>query len=242
MTKYKVLSTKKLDASLVEKAKENDIEIIEQEAISVHSILTEEKANEIMPFILSKDVQSVVFTSSNAVETIKKFLRQDDTWIVPNWDVFCISGKTKDLLHPYINPSRIIATAEYGKDLAERIIENGVMDVVFFSGNKRRDELPLILKEAGVTIHEIVIYETIETPQVSTEDIDGILFFSPSAVQSFFSVNQLKKETVCFSIGYTTAESVAGFTDNRTIISEAPSQEMILASVHFYFANKACYE
>jgi uroporphyrinogen-III synthase len=87
-----------------------------------------------------------------------------------------------------------------------------------------------------------VIYETIETPQVSTEDIDGILFFSPSAVQSFFSVNQLKKETVCFSIGYTTAESVAGFTDNRIIISEAPSQEMILASVHFYFANKACYE
>jgi len=33
MVKYKVLSTKKLDPSLVEQAKKNNIEIIEQEFI-----------------------------------------------------------------------------------------------------------------------------------------------------------------------------------------------------------------
>ena len=97
--------------------------------------------------------------------------------------------------------------------------------------------MPNILKEAGIKVHEVVVYETIETPIVATVDFDAILFFSPSAVQSFFSVNQIKKTTVCFAIGRTTASSIADFTDNKIVVSESPGQEMILASVNFYFQN-----
>jgi uroporphyrinogen-III synthase len=61
-------------------------------------------------------------------------------------------------------------------------------------------------------------------------------------VQSFFSVNHLKKSTVCFAIGKTTAESIADFTGNKIITSESPSQEMMIASVQNYFQNINCYE
>ena len=44
MAKYKILSTKKLEASLIEKAKQNNIEIVEQPAISINTISTKEKA------------------------------------------------------------------------------------------------------------------------------------------------------------------------------------------------------
>ncbi|HEV7329847.1 MAG TPA: uroporphyrinogen-III synthase [Flavisolibacter sp.] len=242
MATYKVLSTKKLAPSLVEKANENGIEIIEQEAIAIKPIVTEEKAREIMPWVLSEDLHYAVFTSANAVLAVQKYLRQGASWLIPNWKVFAIGGKTKETLYPYFNPANIVATADYGKDLAQKIIEEKVKEVVFFCGNRRRDELPNILKAAGITVHEIVVYETTETPAMLTEDIDGILFFSPSAVHSFFSANQLKKGTVCFAIGQTTADSIADFTDNRIIISESPSQESMLASVNFYFQNINCYE
>ena len=47
MAKYKILSTKKLEASLIEKAKQNNIEIVEQPAISINTISTKEKWQEI---------------------------------------------------------------------------------------------------------------------------------------------------------------------------------------------------
>jgi uroporphyrinogen-III synthase len=242
MARYKVLSTKKLAPSLLEQATKNDIEIIEQEAIAVQPIVSKEKRDEIMPLVLSQEPKHIVFTSSNAVETVQIYLHQGDTWIIPNWNIFCISGKTKEALYPYINPAQIIATAENAKDLAQKIIEQGVKEVVFFCGNKRKDELPEILKKSGIIVHEVIAYETLETPQIATENIDGVMFFSPSAVQSFFSINQLKKDTVCFAIGQTTADSITDFADNKVIISESPSQEMMLASVNFYFQNSNCYD
>ena len=54
MVKHKVLSTKKLEPSLVEQANQNGIEIIEQEFISVKPILSKEKQDEIMPWLQKK--------------------------------------------------------------------------------------------------------------------------------------------------------------------------------------------
>jgi uroporphyrinogen-III synthase len=237
MAKYKVLSTKKLLPSLIEQAKQNDIEIIEQEFISVRPILSEEKFREVMFWMEQEGLNHIVFTSANAVQALQKYLHQGGNLLIPNWKVFAISGKTKDSLHPFIPDDKIIATADNSKALAQIILEQGANEVIFFCGNKRRDELPSILKDSGIKVREVVVYETIETPVVVNKDVDGILFFSPSAVQSFFSANQLRKHTACFAIGQTTADRIVDFTDNPMIVSESPSQEMMMASVQFYFQN-----
>jgi uroporphyrinogen-III synthase len=179
----------------------------------------------------------IVFTSANAVEMVKNYLEKNSSR-----NFFCISGKTRSALLPCIREEQIQATAEYGKDLAEKIIEQQAKEIIFFCGNRRRDELPTILKKAGINVHEVVVYETVETPVVTANDIDAVLFFSPSAVRSFFSVNQLKKNTVCFAIGQTTSNSIADFADNRIIASESPDQKTLLASVLLYFENSNCYE
>lgn len=242
MAKHKVLSTKKLEPSLIEKAGENDIEIIEQEFISVKPIIAKEKWNEIFLLIQSK-IEVAVFTSSNAVCAIKKYLHNYINPFETNWKIFSLSGKTKENLDKHAEEfGTIVGTADNSKALSEKIVKEKIDEVIFFCGNKRRDELPAILKEAGIKVHEVIVYETVETPAIVTDDFDGVLFFSPSAVQSFFSVNQLKKGTVCFAIGKTTADSIATFTKNKIIISESPDQEMMLASVKFYFENNNCYE
>ncbi len=233
--KINILSTKKLSLSIIEQAKAKGIYIIEQELISVKPIDTKEKYEQIKAAVLANKSCDVVFTSANAVDAIKTYLRQSETFNVSNWDIFCLSGKTQDALTPYIDANRIIATAENSSDLAKRIMGENTKEVIFFCGNKRRDELPVTLKNAGITVREIVVYETMPTPHNLENDLDGILFFSPSAVKSFFSANQLKKNIVCFAIGPTTAASIKEHTDNKIVTSEGPTQEMMLAAINLYF-------
>ncbi|MFN2456573.1 MAG: uroporphyrinogen-III synthase [Chitinophagaceae bacterium] len=238
MPKHKVLSTKKLGPSLIELAKENDIEIIEQEFIQIKKIWSEEKFNEIASYFQS---EYVVFTSANAINTVNNYLLATNTLEPLPWKIYTLIGRSKDeLFNTPLFPKNIIGEADNAKSLAEKIVSDRVKEIVFFCGNKKRDELPAILKDAGVKVHEVVVYETVETPQVVTDGLNAIMFFSPSAVQSFFSANELEKETVCFSIGETTAKAIRDFTDNRIIISESPSQGIMLASVNFYFQNISC--
>ena len=239
MAKYKVLTTKKLWDSLVKQANENDIEVIEKEFIYVEPIITEEKAKEVLDLAHSEK-EYIAFTSANAVHPFKKYLHYKDTYYVAGWKIFCLSGKTKEELSESYSKliGEIIDTAENARTLAQKIIRSGVKEIIFFCGNKRRDELPSILKNAGLVVHEVVVYNTHEIATVVTDDIDGILFFSPSAITSFFSVNQLKKNTICFAIGQTTEDVLANFTDNKIIVSESPSQEMMMALVNSYFQNE----
>ena len=239
MAKYKVLSTKRLLDSLVKQAKENDIEIIEKEFIYVEPIITEEKVKEVLDLAHS-DKEYIAFTSANGVHPFKKYLHYKDNYYVAGWKIFCLAGKTKEeLSESYAKLiGEIIDTAEDARTLAQKIIRSGVKEIIFFCGNKRRDELPSILKNAGLIVHEVTVYNTHEMPTMITDEIDGILFFSPSAVNSFFSVNQLKKNTVCFAIGQTSADVLSNFTDNKIIVSEFPSQEKMMASVNIYFKNE----
>ena len=89
MAKYRVLSTKKLDPSLIEQAKKNDIGIIEQEAIKVTPILSKEKWLEIFQVIQDKK-EFVVFTSSNAVFALQKYLNDYTNPHPINWKIFSL--------------------------------------------------------------------------------------------------------------------------------------------------------
>ncbi|GAA4744595.1 uroporphyrinogen-III synthase [Flavisolibacter ginsenosidimutans] len=235
MAKHKVLSTKKLEPSLVEKAKESGVEIIEQEAIRVKSILAKEKWDEIFS-LLEKKIEFAVFTSSNAVTAVKKYLNEYVNHLPQQWKIFCLSGKTKEFLEGEEELfGTIKATAWSAKELAERIIESGAKELIFFCSDRRREELPTILQNAGVHVQEVMVYEVEETPSVATDDFEAVLFFSPSAVQSFFSANQLKKDVVCFAIGQTTANSLMPFTHSKLYVSKQPTQEALLNEVVNYF-------
>lgn len=231
MAKHKVLSTKKIEPSLIEKVKQAGIEIVEQEFIAVNPIALKEKLKEITSWIDNNDA-ALVFTSSNAVDAVKSYFDK-----ISGRQFYCIGRKTKKTLLNYVVEDRIINTGDYVSELAKKIIADGLKKVVFFCGNKRRDELPEMLKQAGISVNEVVVYETLVTPHIITEDFDAVLFFSPSAVQSFFSANQLNLSTVCFAIGETTAESIAQFAKNKIMVSAKPSQEILLDAVLRYFEH-----
>lgn len=238
MVKHKVLSTKKLEPSLIELAKENGIEIIEQEFISINPIRNQETYDMIVGFVNDK-TQNIVLTSANAVDVLNSYMHFSDTYLAADWNIFCLSGKTKEaILNALLLRKNIVGEANDATELANKIIAKGVKEIIFFCSNKRREELPAALNKANIKVHEVILYETAETPVTVDKDFDAVLFFSPSGVQSFFSANELNEHSVCFAIGRTTATSIATFTQNSIVKSTAPDPKKMVEELIEYFKKE----
>lgn len=258
--RYRILSTRNIEADLIEAAAVKGIDIEVTEFIHIKPVASLALGEKIC-YLVQEDAH-VVFTSANAVEaTCAKELGRnyhDNAWMwipptpegfgleglyTPGWSIYCLEGATQKAVRKLLPNGHIVASAPNATALAEKIVQAAnISSVIFFCSNKRRDELPDILREHHITVEEIVVYETVEIPVLTTEDYDGILFFSPSAVTSFFTMNKLPEQTVCFAIGRTTAKELEDFTDNRIIISELPIAEHIVTAAIFYFNNLNCYE
>ncbi|MFZ0597135.1 MAG: uroporphyrinogen-III synthase, partial [Flavobacterium sp.] len=131
----------------------------------------------------------------------------------------------------------VVAYTGYAADLAEIItLIYRSESFTFFSGNLRRETLPKALKDADVKLNEIQVYDTSLTPQKIKTALDGILFFSPSGVESYLKENTIKKEK-CFCIGETTAEALEKITKN-IIIADQPTVEDVIEDVILEYSNK----
>ena len=178
----------------------------------------------------------VVFTSANAVNTVATVFHGTP---LP-FNIFCIGHATlKAVLH-YAPNARIMATAPNALELAHHIISNkNISEVVFFCGDIRRDDLPQALQIAGVHVKEVVVYHTLHQQTPITKPYDAILFFSPSAVESFFSVNNAGSKTVFFAIGNTTAAAISNHTANTVVIGAKPDkEELLLLAITYFHQNK----
>jgi uroporphyrinogen-III synthase len=62
---------------------------------------------------------------------------------------------------------------------------------------------------------------------------DGILFFSPSGVESYLQENKIENEA-CFCIGNTTAEALKYITPNRIIANQPNMESVIMKCIENY--------
>ena len=146
VAKHKVLSTKKLEPSLIEHAKENGFEIIEQDFISITPIRSQETFDRILGFINDKKL-NIALTSANAVDVLNSYMHFSDNYLSVDWNIFCLSGKTKQaVMNALLLRKNILAEAGNATELANKIISKGVKEIVFFCSDIRRDELPVALK------------------------------------------------------------------------------------------------
>lgn len=175
----------------------------------------------------------VIFTSINSINALFDLLN-----FVPDWDIYCISGATKDLAIKIFGADRIKETAENGKELSKKIINklNRQREIIFFCGNMHREEIPDFLTYNKIEFKKIYLYETIYTPWKIEETYDAILFFSPSAVKSFFSLNtEVENKTIFFSIGDTTAKALEKYINNQIIISKFPDEKILVEDIIQYY-------
>lgn len=192
MKPSRVLSTRRLAPEMRERLLSAGIALIEADFITTD--------------LLSPNIETVydylLFTSQNAVKSMLAH---------PNWEqikrpAFCVGQNTRDKLAAA--GVKVVAWAPYASELAPVITaEYPSARITFFSGNMRMDTLPDWFKQRGITHNEYTVYQTRLTPHRISEAIDGVLFFSPSGVQSYLQQNALAGKT-CFCIGETTASAL----------------------------------
>lgn len=212
----RVLSTKILEANQKELLLNAGLSFVEYDAIKT-------ELNE-LPRLEAKNA---IITSKNAVKAVLASSVKIE-------NCFCVGPKTEAFLKKH--KFKVLETADYAADLAKIIIEKCPgEDFTFFCGNKRREELPSILKENHISFKEIEAYHTSLNPQEFPQEFDGVMFFSPSAVQSFVQKNTLKGSLV-FCIGDTTAAEARKHTQN-IIIANKPGIENVIAKVVSHFSK-----
>jgi uroporphyrinogen-III synthase len=215
MSKIHILSTKVLSPAQKQELIKADFEVTEADFIKT----------EHQKFELKEVNDNLIFTSQNAVHSV---FQHADLEKLKSKNVFCVGLKTKIVLSEA--GFNVVAYTGYASDLAEIItLIYGSESFTFFSGNLRRETLPVALKEAGIKFNEIKVYETSLTPQKIKTKVDAILFFSPSGVESYLAVNAIKNEN-CFCIGETTASALDKITKN-IIVADQQSVEDVIEDV-----------
>jgi len=231
--KIAILCTRNLDQQIIKKAEEHNIHITTLPFIEIKPAASSSFINQVSQLSLQKI--NVAFTSVNAVESVAQHVDEN-----PEWKIFCIGGVTKDAVCKHFGEASIVASARNASILSRKIIEQkNIREVIFFCGDQRLDDLPETLRINNIRVQEVIAYHASQTPHEVQEDYDGVMFFSPSAVHSFFSVNTIHTNVVLFSIGKTTTATIQTYCVNKVITSEWPGQENLLEKIFEYYKQES---
>ena len=199
--------------------------------IKTKESVTEEMCSFIVS--LAQQKKAIIFTSAQAVSAVTNCFNKEQ----PEWQIFCISGATRNAVKEYFGEDKISGFADDAVDLVKQIEKIEPQEIVFFCGNKRLDTLPVLLSGKGFQLVECIVYETSLTPVIITKKYDAILFFSPSGVESYLKQNTILPSTILFSIGKTTAKALQLKANNKVIISAHPDKKILVQTV-IDFYNK----
>lgn len=218
-----ILSTGDFPADLLSYARERNTLVTVEPFIRTEETITPAVQEQINS--LSQKNLIVIFTSKKAVRAVRSALTSP-----PDWQFFCIDGATYQEVISFWDAASVVDVAPYGIDLARKIANHPTdKERVFFCGNRRLDTIPDYLKARDIPLQEMVVYQTIETPRPIDKVYDAILFYSPSAIHSFFSQNQIHSSVLC-CIGETTAKALKQYPTQHCpilISPKADKREMI---------------
>ena len=173
----------------------------------------------------------VIFTSQNAVQIAFKNKRLNAK--LQGKKFFCVGEKTKSLLSK--NGQKAIKMSQNSLKLARFLAKNYKNESFsFFCGDLRRPEIESVFLDHQMQIQPHEIYKTTLTPKQFTQAFEGILFYSPSAVESFFQKNTWQENTQGFCLGTTTARKLNEFTENYSI-AKTPSESHLLLTLTQHF-------
>ena len=214
----RILSTKKLSKALKKKFSDAKIELVEKNFIQTKAVTF--KTPQLNDYL--------VFTSKQAVKSVLK----SEVKNVLNISCLCVGSKTKKFLEK--KGFVVIESADYAEELIQ-IIESKYKSnsFTFFCGNIRRNTIPAFFQQNKIAYNETIVYETKLKPQQIKKSFDGVLFYSPSGVNSFLEKNSLENKT-CFCIGTTTAKALENRTKNIVIASQPTVDNVINEVIKYY--------
>lgn len=190
--KPNVFSTKKLTEAQQQKLN-TSVRVDSEDFIKI-------SPNRISPIVLKKEVEHVIFTSKNAVESLLTNISATELQFK---NIYCVGRKTRRLIQKKIGKVTHFENnaADLGKYLAKHLKD---AEVTYFHGNLSLEDLPTILEENNIAVNKIEAYRTKLSGQSIPDSVEGIVFYSPSTIESYLLNN--KPHSVAYCIGETTAK------------------------------------
>lgn len=186
-----------------------------------------------LKFEFLKIENTLIFTSQNAVKIAFKSTNFADQ--IRNKNCYCVGDKTKSLLEE--NGLKVIKMSQNASDLAQFIAKNSKNESFsFFCGKQRRPEIEHLLGQHNIPLKIHELYETLLTPKRFESPFDGVLFFSPSAVNSYFLENTWPEDAYGFCIGPTTAGTLKTHTTN-VLEAKNPSENHLISAIYQHYTQ-----
>lgn len=212
-----ILSTKKLKFNQRELLLGAGFGLVDYDAISI----------EYLDFEMPQHIENAIFTSQHGVHAF--FGHEEQRSNTTMQHCFCVGSKTKALLEK--NGQKVIEMAQNSRELASFITKKYQNEsFYYFCGSRRRDELPSLLTSGNVDLIEVKTYQTALKSRKFEQNWDGILFFSPSGVQSFLLENKIDNSNV-FCIGGTTAAEAKKHANNVFIANDTSVESVIAKAI-----------
>jgi len=222
-TKVNVYSTKSLSIS--------QTKLFHETIASDSSDFIKIRANRIAPKVVKDEIENVIITSKNGVEAILNSFTKDEL----NFrNIYCVGRRTKKLIDQKIGSVRHAENnaEKLAAYLKEKIKEQ---EVTYFCSDLRLDTLPAVLSENGIKVNEVEAYKTMYSPADVDDNVSGVLFYSPSTVESYIQKNNTDK--VAFCIGESTAKEARKHFDNVEV-AQLPTVESVIELVNLHYVQQ----
>ena len=220
MLTTQIFSTKKLTNAQLQRF-DSSIKVDSEDFIKINP-------NRISPLVLKKELKNVIFTSKNAVEGLLTNISADELAFD---NIYCVGRKTRRLVQKKIG--KVTHFENSATELANYLVDfiEGT-EVTHFCGNLSLDAITTILEESNITVHNVETYNTKLSGQEMENSVEGILFFSPSGIESYLQNNKPNKIAYC--IGETTAKTARmEFKDVR--VAKIPDVESVIDLVNQHY-------
>jgi hydroxymethylbilane synthase len=219
---YSVFSTKKL-SEIQKRLLAEKVGVEDSDFIKI-------RFNSIAPKVVKNEIENVIITSKNGVESLlNSFIKQE----LQFKNIYCVGRRTKKLIEQKIG--KVAHSEKNAEKLAVYLSENiKGQEVTYFCSDLRLDTLPTVLKENGVSVNEIEAYKTMYSPVNVREQFSGVLFYSPSTVESYMQDNSTDK--IAFCIGESTAKEARKYFENVQV-AKLPTVESVLELVNLHYVK-----
>jgi hydroxymethylbilane synthase len=186
--------------------------------------------NRISVKVMKNQHENVVITSQNGVEAILNSFTKNE---INFKNIFCVGRRTKKLIESRIG--KVTHVSKNALKLAEYIAkETDIKNVSYFCSDVRLDVLPTYLQANDIVVNEVEAYKTMVNPIKIDDEVSGVLFFSPSGIESYLEENTTDK--VAFCIGETTAVTARKHFD-KVEVANMPDVESVLELVNTYYSE-----
>lgn len=219
---FSIFSTKKLSEAQ-KKLLPTTVKIEDSDFIKI-------RFNRVAPKVIKKDIKNVIITSKNGVEALLYNFTSDQLQFE---NIYCVGRRTKKLIEQKLG--KVTYSARNAEKLSQYLMEEiAGQEVTYFCSDLRLDTIPTILSENNIAVNEVEVYKTMYSPTKIDDKVNGVLFYSPSTVESYMKENEADK--IAFCIGDTTAKEAAKFF-KEVKTAKLPTVESVMELVNTHFVK-----